>query len=129
MKSDDVNDYLREVAGDEFSAKDFRTWAGTVLAALALRQFERFDTKTQAKRNLVAAIERVAERLGNTPAVCRQCYIHPVILDSYMDGSMQRVLKRRTSGMMRKVASKLRAEEAAVVALLVAQRERHKRVA
>jgi DNA topoisomerase-1 len=85
--SEDVNDYIRRIAGAEFSAKDFRTWAGTVLAALALRQFERFDTQAQAKKNLVAAIERVARRLGNTPAVCRKCYIHPAILDSYLDGA------------------------------------------
>ena len=75
--SSDVNEYLREIAGEEFSAKDFRTWAGTVLAAIVLREFEKFETKKQAKKNLVQAIERVASRLGNTPAVCKKCYIHP----------------------------------------------------
>ncbi len=84
--SADVNAYLRECAGEEFSAKDFRTWAGTVLAALALREAEAFSTKAQAKTNLVRAIEYVAQRLGNTAAVCKKCYIHPMILESYLDG-------------------------------------------
>jgi DNA topoisomerase-1 len=86
VTSTDVNDYLREIAGEEFSAKDFRTWAGTVLAAVALRELGRFESKTQAKRNLVQAIERVASRLGNTPAICRKCYIHPVVMNSYLEG-------------------------------------------
>src|SRR6202012_588486 len=86
INSDDVNAYLRAIAGDEYTAKDFRTWAGTVLAALALREFESFDSQTQAKKNVVRAIESVAERLGNTPTVCRKCYVHPAVLDSYLDG-------------------------------------------
>ena len=86
VTSTDVNDYLREIAGEEFSAKDFRTWAGTVLAAVALRELGRFESKTQAKRNLVQAIERVASRLGNTPAICRKCYIHPVVMNRYLEG-------------------------------------------
>ncbi len=89
-----MNAYLREVAGAEFTAKDFRTWAGTVLAAMALREFEAFDTKTQAKKNVLRAIESVAERLGNTPTVCRKCYVHPEIIDSYLDGSMLDTLKQ-----------------------------------
>src|SRR5690606_32175282 len=76
VKSDDVNAYLKEITGQDFTAKDFRTWAGTVLAARALREFEQFDSATQAKRNVVQAIETVARRLGNTRAVCRKCYIH-----------------------------------------------------
>jgi DNA topoisomerase-1 len=88
VKSEEVNAYIRAVAGDEFSAKDFRTWAGTVLAALALAQFERCDTKAQAKKNLVAAIERVAERLGNTPAVCRGSYVCPEIIHSFEKGKI-----------------------------------------
>lgn len=90
--SADVNEYLREIGGEEFSAKDFRTWAGTVLAAVALRELERFETKAQAKKNLVQAVESVAQRLGNTPAVCRKCYIHPVVMESYLDGvTLERV--------------------------------------
>jgi DNA topoisomerase I len=118
ISSEDVNAYLREIAGEEFSAKDFRTWAGTVLAALALSQFEKFDTKAQAKKNLVAAIEHVAERLGNTPAVCKKCYIHPVILNSYLDGSTVRVLKKKTENVLRSDIAKLSSEEAAVLAFV-----------
>ena len=84
--SDDVNAYLRDISGDEFTAKDFRTWAGTVLAAQALARLQRFRSQTEAKRNVVRAIECVAQRLGNTKAVCRKAYIHPAILAAYMDG-------------------------------------------
>src|SRR5206468_10448092 len=85
--SEDVNDYLREVTGQEFTAKDFRTWAGTVMAALALAELGPFRSQRQAKKNVVSAIEQVAERLGNTPAVCRRCYVHPQVIDAYLDGS------------------------------------------
>lgn len=115
--SGDVNAYLREIAGEEFTAKDFRTWAGTVLATLALQEFETFDSNTEAKRNIVRAIERVAERLGNTPAVCRKCYIHPAVLDAYLEGSMLDSLRARAETEMRDVAG-LAPEEAAVLALL-----------
>ena len=82
------NDHLREITSQDFTAKDFRTWAGTVMAAMALREFKKFDTKAEAKKNVVAAIESVAKRLGNTPAVCRKCYIHPHVFDSYLDGRL-----------------------------------------
>lgn len=118
VKSEDVNNYLREIAGAEFSAKDFRTWSGTVLAAIALRQFERFDTKAQAKKNIVAAIERVAERLGNTPAVCRKCYIHPVILESYLDGSTVELILKKTEDSLSHDLPSLSAAEGAVLAFL-----------
>jgi DNA topoisomerase-1 len=85
--SEDVNDYLREITGQEFTAKDFRTWTGTVMAALALAELEPFRSQRQAKKNVVSAIEQVAERLGNTPAVCRECYVHPQVIDAYLDGS------------------------------------------
>ncbi|HEU5077775.1 MAG TPA: DNA topoisomerase IB [Opitutaceae bacterium] len=118
IRSEDVNEYLREIAGEEFSAKDFRTWSGTVLAAMALREFEAFDSKTQAKKNLVRAIETVAERLGNTPAVCRKCYVHPVVLESYMDGATVQVLQNKTEKVLRKDLTHLSAEEAAVMAFV-----------
>jgi DNA topoisomerase-1 len=118
VESDDVNQYLREIAGEEFSAKDFRTWAGTVLAALALREFEAFDTKTQARKNVVRAIERVAERLGNTPTVCRKCYVHPEIIDAYLDGTMLSTLKSLAEEEMSRSLADLRPEEAAVLGLL-----------
>lgn len=129
ITSDDVNGYLREIAGEEFSAKDFRTWAGTVLAALALRQFERFTTKAEAKRNLVAAIERVAERLGNTPAVCRKCYIHPVVLDSYLAGSTVQVLLDRAEDALAHGLAKLSGVEGAVLAFLQTQLRRNRQPA
>ena len=87
IDSADVNDYLREISGQDFTAKDFRTWAGTVLAAKALAEVATFESTAEAKRNIVKAIESVAKRLGNTKAVCRKCYIHPAILDAYMDGA------------------------------------------
>lgn len=120
--SAEVNEYLREIAGEEFSAKDFRTWAGTVLAAVALREFEAFQTKAQAKRNLVEAINRVASRLGNTPAVCRKCYIHPVVLESYLDGvTLERVQAKAESALAasgRRGGPALTAEERAVLVFL-----------
>ncbi len=119
--SSDVNEYLHEIAGAEFSAKDFRTWAGTVLAALALREFEKFDTKAQAKKNLVQAIERVSERLGNTPAVCKKCYIHPVVMNSYLEGETIAQLEKRAAQALKNDLSGLNAEEGAVLAFLEAR--------
>ena len=84
--SADVNDYLREISGQDFTAKDFRTWAGTVLAARALSTQCTFTSAAEAKRNVVKAIEAVAKRLGNTKAVCRKSYIHPAVLDGYLSG-------------------------------------------
>jgi DNA topoisomerase I len=84
VTSQDVNEYLRQIAGEDFSAKDFRTWGGTVLAAIALSKQEEFETKKQAKGNIKTAICAVAELLGNTPAVCRKCYIHPQIVEAYL---------------------------------------------
>jgi DNA topoisomerase-1 len=83
ISSGDVNDYLREISGSDFTAKDFRTWSGTVLAAQALSGCPQFETQRQAKKNLKQAIEAVAEKLGNTPAVCRKSYIHPFVIEAY----------------------------------------------
>jgi DNA topoisomerase-1 len=80
-----VNEYLRQIAGQDFTAKDFRTWGGTVLAAIAFSKQEEFETKKQAKSNIKTAICAVAELLGNTPAVCRKCYVHPVIVEAYLN--------------------------------------------
>jgi hypothetical protein len=82
VTSTDVNDYLKEITGKDITAKDFRTWAGTVLAAMALNELESFDSAAQAKRNLRAAVEKVAGKLGNTPTICRKCYVHPEVLNS-----------------------------------------------
>jgi DNA topoisomerase-1 len=81
--SEDVNEYLREIAGEAFTAKDFRTWAGTVLAARALRDCGPAETQAALHANIVATVDTVAERLGNTRAVCRASYIHPAILIGY----------------------------------------------
>jgi DNA topoisomerase-1 len=86
--SQDVNDYLRQITGEEFTAKEFRTWAGTVLAARALRAFGPAETQTERHAHLVAAVDAVAKRLGNTRAVCRASYIHPAIIAGYEDGSL-----------------------------------------
>lgn len=88
VESEDVNRYLQEIAGDHFTAKDFRTWAGSVLACIQLQAFEPFASETEAKKNIVSAIKCVASQLGNTPSVCRKCYIHPGVLECYMAGSL-----------------------------------------
>lgn len=118
VDSADVNDYLRQITGQDYTAKDFRTWAGTLLAALALREFEKFDSQTQAKKNLVRAIESVASRLGNTPTICRKCYIHPAIMESYLEGSMLDAVQRRAEEGLAEHVHELNPEEAAVLALL-----------
>jgi DNA topoisomerase-1 len=118
IDSGDVNDYLRQISGLDASAKDFRTWAGTALAAQALEEFEAFDSNARAKRNIVQAIERVAARLGNTTAVCRKCYVHPAILEAYLDRSLLKVLQRRTEKALRRQLKSLSPEEAAVLAFL-----------
>jgi DNA topoisomerase I len=88
VESADVNAYIREAAGGEFTSKDFRTWAGTLLAAKALREAGAFESRAKAMRNVNAAIEGVAKVLGNTKAVCRKCYVHPVVVERYLDGSL-----------------------------------------
>jgi DNA topoisomerase-1 len=126
IDSADVNEYLHRIAGQEFTAKDFRTWAGTVLAARALQEFEAFDTKAQAKRNVVQAIERVAMRLGNTKAICRKCYVHPAVIEAYLDGPLAQGLSKRVEEELTESLSALPPEEAAVLAFL---QERLKREA
>jgi DNA topoisomerase-1 len=118
VTSGDVNAYLREITGQEITAKDFRTWAGTVLAALALQEFETFDSGAKAKKNVHAAIERVASRLGNTPTICRKCYVHPEVVDAYLSGSLMLEIKEEVEAELRGGLSRLRPEEAAVLALL-----------
>ncbi len=88
ISSTDVNGYLREIAGDDFTAKDFRTWAGTVMAIEALASCEAFRTQREAKRNLSRVVEMVSQKLGNTVAVCRKCYIHPGVFETYVQGTL-----------------------------------------
>lgn len=121
VDSDDINDYLQEITGEAITAKDFRTWAATNLAALALQQLETFDTEAKAKKNVVAAVESVAKMLGNTPAICRKCYIHPAIFQGYLDGQLLEALKQRTEDKLADPGEGLKAEEAAVIAFLARQ--------
>ena len=126
MTSQDVNDYLREVTGQDFTAKDFRTWAGTVLAAMALNAQEAFENKTQAKKNVKDAISAVAKILGNTPTVCRKCYVHPAVLENYLDGAMIDGLKQKTEETLVRKLGSLRSEEAAVMTFLQARLKKKK---
>jgi len=112
--SDDVNSYLREVSGEDITAKDFRTWAATVLAACALRDAAGFASEAEAKRKVVEAIDGVAQRLGHTRAVCRRSYVHPLVIDTYMNGGLENALGVAVA---RRTVS-LRAEEAGVLSLL-----------
>jgi DNA topoisomerase-1 len=118
VSSTDVNDYLREISGAQITAKDFRTWAGTVLAAMALSEFESVDSAVLAKRNVKAAIERVAARLGNTPTICRKCYVHPEVVQSYLDGQVLSAVKDEIDVELQDDLAFLEPEEAALLALL-----------
>jgi DNA topoisomerase-1 len=116
--SSDVNDYLREITGQDFTAKDFRTWSGTVLAAWALEELQAVDSESQAKRNVVRAVEQVAEWLGNTPAVSRRSYVHPAVIDAYLDGDVVREARQTAERKLREDLGRLTPQEAAVLALL-----------
>ena len=118
ITSADVNAYLKEITGREITAKDFRTWAGTVLAALALSEFEEFDNQAKAKKNIREAIEKVASRLGNTPSICRKCYVHPEVFACYLDGGLLLDIKQQIETQLREDLSSLKPEEAAVLSLL-----------
>ena len=121
VTSSDVNGYLKEISGQDITAKDFRTWHGTVLAAMALQESERFDSRAGAKKNINAAIQRVATRLGNTPTICRKCYIHPEILSSYVEGSLLLEVKEKVVAELPDDLAGLKPEEAAVLTLLQAR--------
>ena len=118
IDSADVNAYLHEIAGDEFTAKDFRTWAGTVLASIALQECAAFESEAQARRNIGEAIKSVASLLGNTPAICRKCYVHPAVLEFYLEGTLAQLLAVEVIAAPESSPSALRAEESAVLALL-----------
>jgi DNA topoisomerase-1 len=118
ISSSDVNDYIRSIAGPEVSAKDFRTWAGTVLAAMALRTCEPAEAVAGAKRNIRRAIESVAARLGNTPAICRKCYVHPEVLAAYLDGKLAKLLEGAPGKNLQRAFAALPREEAATLLLL-----------
>jgi DNA topoisomerase I len=116
--SEDINEYLQRVTGQPFTAKDFRTWAGTVLAALALSKMEEVDSQALAKRNILTAIEAVAQLLGNTAAICRKCYVHPAVTTTYLNGTLARGLRKNADNQIVRHLHELKPEEAAVIVLL-----------
>ncbi len=118
VASGDVNQYLRDITGECFTAKDFRTWTGTVLAAMALADYTEVDSQAQAKKNVVAAIEGVSARLGNTPSVCRKSYIHPEIINAYMDGELARQIDGEIEESLAKGQGALTPEETQVLTFL-----------
>jgi DNA topoisomerase-1 len=118
VRSQDVNDYLREITNEDFTAKDFRTWAGTLLAAIALNLQEKFESQKQAKTNVKTAIYAVAELLGNTPAICRKCYVHPAVFEAYLASSR---IPGLSEAMQKSGSSQLRLAEAAVLRFLRSQ--------
>ena len=117
VDSGGINDYLRAITGANFTAKDFRTWAGTALAVMALCEHGS-GSDANAKKNVRRAVEKVAETLGNTPAVCRQCYIHPAIFEFYRDGSMLKMLRRQGGTRATRSPYSLRPEEVTVLTML-----------
>jgi len=118
VASDDVNDYIRKASGGEFTAKDFRTWAGTVLAYRALRALQPGAGEREMKRNVVEAIRQTADQLGNTPAVARGSYVHPAVLEAYLAGSIHGALVQAAEEQATPPTSATPHEEAAVRALL-----------
>ena len=129
VSSQDVNDYLQEITGEDFTAKDFRTWAGTVLAAVALNAHQTFQTKTEAKQNVKNAIAAVSKILGNTPAICRKCYVHPAVLETYLSGEMMDGLRHKTEQAIARSSPDLREVEASVLQFLKARLTEAKKVA
>ncbi|HVL01206.1 MAG TPA: DNA topoisomerase IB [Dongiaceae bacterium] len=121
IRSQDVNDYLRDITQDDFTAKDFRTWAGTVLTATALHEIETFTSQRQAQKNVLRAIESVSCLLGNTPAICRRCYVHPDIIEAYLDRTLSDKLQRSRAASDRS-SHGLRQDERAVMSLLRSRR-------
>ncbi|WP_416671747.1 DNA topoisomerase IB [Egbenema bharatensis] len=115
--SSDVNDYLREITGQDFTAKDFRTWAGSVLAASQLVEIGAFTSQTAGKKNVTQAIKVVAQHLGNRPATCRKYYVHPAIVDAYLNETLHSVMEKHLQ-LEVDVPYGLRCEELAVVAIL-----------
>ena len=109
---------MQEISEQNFTAKDFRTWAGTVTATCALIDLGEYESQTQARKNVVQAIEQASMHLGNTPAICRKCYIHPEIIDSYLDGSLLKAVSRHDEEAIEEALRGLHPEEVAVLAFL-----------
>lgn len=118
LDSSDVNEYLQEISGQNFTAKDFRTWGGTVIAARSLQELGRAETQTHCRKNIVEAIKNASQQLGNTPAICRKCYIHPGIINAYMDGSLCEFFAHWEQHSSQKMPHELHASETSVLAFL-----------
>ena len=118
----DVNDYIKAATSPEFSAKDFRTWGGTLLAASELAEMGYCEDERQVKRNVVAAVRRGAERLGNTPSVCRSCYIHPKVLEAYARGKSIDEFRPRRARRISRHQPEYTVEEVALLKLLRARK-------
>jgi DNA topoisomerase-1 len=123
IDSTDVNAYLREISGKPFTAKNFRTWGGTVLAAGALCEFPAPASDSAFKRSIVRAVDSVSAKLGNTRAVCRKCYVHPAVFEAFRAGVTLQTLATKSAGPRR---SNFSLEEEAVLALLRARTRAHK---
>ncbi|MDQ6825764.1 MAG: DNA topoisomerase IB [Candidatus Eremiobacteraeota bacterium] len=118
IDSADVNDYIQEISGDEFTAKDFRTWVGTVTCALMLASCDPAQSPADAKKNVNQVIKEVAQRLGNTPVVCRKCYVHPTVIENYMEDGASTPLPRVVVEDLKTSTTDLRSEEKVVLKLL-----------
>lgn len=123
IESADVNEYLRAVTREDFTAKDFRTWWGTVIAVEALKELGEAETQTQAKKNISEAIKEAAQYLGNTPAICRKCYIHPQVLDAYLNGTLLKTLKQQEERGPQKQLAGLHPEEIVLMEFLESELE------
>lgn len=123
VESADVNEYLRAVTQEDFTAKDFRTWWGTVIAVEALKDLGEAQTQTQAKKNITEAVKEAAQYLGNTPAICRKCYVHPQVLDAYLNGTLLKTLKAQEERRPQKALAGLHPEEVALMELLEGEQE------
>lgn len=121
IKPRDVNEYIKAATSPEFSAKDFRTWGGTLLAAVKLAEIGCCEDEKQAKRNLVKAVKTVAEHLGNTPTVCRSCYIHPKVIEAYQKGITLEEFRRRLERRIRRIEPEYQPEELALLKMLKAE--------
>jgi DNA topoisomerase-1 len=118
VDSGDVNDYLHEITGKDFTAKDFRTWAGTVFVASELRKLGPGDSEADSRKNVVVAVKATAQSLGNTPAVCRKSYIHPAVIEAFLNGSLIPRLEQGRSTTGSKSLWRLRPDEVAVMRFL-----------
>jgi DNA topoisomerase I len=123
VTSADVNAYLKEITGDDFTAKDFRTWMGTVLALTELAGIEAGESKSQTKRNVTSVVKVVSKQLGNTPTICRKCYVHPAVIESYASGSLREFMERRQTQTPEAAADLMECAEEVVLELL----EHHRR--